>query len=356
MKKLVLSAFVVTAVSSMAIAQEATTASNQAPAATVNVTTVSNQELVNQPTTIVSSTPLTLSRAEQMRKAREQQEVETEQKIVETLEASRLEAEAKRQQEILGNIGGKKEVSVQATAVAAPVVVAAPVTAQPVAAPVVEVQKSVTIDDVRSAVREELTVKNTEVVVVDPLAFGPHRNYITGTVGTMNYDSPDINPVIALGLNFGRLFEERWAAEIRTGYASAYVDDTAFLYRDMNQFSLGLGAKVNILTGRIRPVVGFDVDYVYRSYSEMRDSASGFPFEGTELNSYAIDYAFMAGLDVALSRELTLGFEYRYVSNMTYKFDNEIFNTPTYRNAYGYWVPLEGRDSSTFGFLIKYVF
>lgn len=364
MKKIVMSVAVVLAASSAAIAQETTTTTSQSPAATVTVTNISepvtvlsgaqSQDLVQQPITVVQASPLSLSRAEQMRKAREQQEVETEQKIVEKLEESRLDAEAKRQNEILGNIADKKEERKQEAVVVAPVPVAvAPVAPVAPAAPVVvEVSKGLSIDEVRSAVREELSVKAADVQPEKK----KEQSYMSATLGSTDYDTEDIEPVLSVGLNIGRTFDDRWAIEFRTAMGNAFVDDYSFMYREMDQYSFGIGTKMNILTGRIRPVVGFDVSYVYRDYSEQRDSVSGYPFEGTELSSKAIDYSFIAGLDFSVSDNLALGLEYKYTSNLSYRMDNEILNTPLYRNEYGYWSPLEDRDSSTVGVQLKYLF
>ena len=58
--------------------------------------------LKNQPTTYVEASPLVESRAEQMRKQRQQAELNTEQRIVEKLEQSRLEDEKDRAARLFG--------------------------------------------------------------------------------------------------------------------------------------------------------------------------------------------------------------------------------------------------------------
>ena len=61
-------------------------------------------KIQQQPVTEVEASPLSESRAEMLRKARRQTEVQTEQKIVEKLEASRLADEKKRAKKLYVNI------------------------------------------------------------------------------------------------------------------------------------------------------------------------------------------------------------------------------------------------------------
>ncbi len=63
---------------------------------------VSVVQVQKQPVTYIQDTPLEESKAERLRKTRQSVEVETEQRIVEKLEQSRLEDEKKRQQSIFG--------------------------------------------------------------------------------------------------------------------------------------------------------------------------------------------------------------------------------------------------------------
>lgn len=79
---------------------------NNANATTATNTNQSGQQgqaVQQQPTTYVQAQPVSESRAEAMRKAREHAEVQTEQKIVEKLEQSRLDDERDRADRLFGN-------------------------------------------------------------------------------------------------------------------------------------------------------------------------------------------------------------------------------------------------------------
>jgi long-subunit fatty acid transport protein len=123
----------------------------------------------------------------------------------------------------------------------------------------------------------------------------------------------------------------------------------------MDQWSVGMGTRFFVLpTSVVRPSVGFMVNYVDRTYSEPRDAGYNYPYVG-ELHSRAVDYGFTAGIDFLLDDNFTMGAEYRYFTNMTYSMDDEILNTPAYRNAYGYFSPIEERDYDFWGFSVRYI-
>ena len=93
-------------------------------------------QVQKQPTTYIEASPLKKSRADQIREARQQVEADTESKIVEKLEVSRMEDEKRRADVLFGekfNQVGQQQS--QAVVIApAPVAVVAPA---PIAAPVV---------------------------------------------------------------------------------------------------------------------------------------------------------------------------------------------------------------------------
>ncbi len=367
MKKTIVTTVVTMAMSSVVFAQDpaiTTVTTAQPSTVTILPQAVAAQpaaEMPAQPLTVVEAAPLALSKAEELRKKREQAEVETEQKIVESLEESRMEAERERQAAILGNINKKKEEPAPAAAaiapvvaptqVAAPAVVPAPAPVAPaVVAEVTPVAPAASVDDVRNAVREELSALKPQ----EP-AKPKSQNYFSGVVGMLDYDSVDTETIGSAGVAFGKVYDERWAMEVGIGGARAYVEEQSFRYRELNQFNVGVGSKFIILTGRVRPQVGVLLNYVHRAYSDVTD-LYGYSQNDSELESWALDYGLTAGIEVAMAENLSVGMEYRYMSNLTYEYSDEVLNTPNYRSAYGYFKPLEERDSDFWGFSIKYLF
>jgi len=261
------------------VAAPIATASSEKPSSSVQIVIPANvvsssdetAELQKQPVTVIEASPLTVSKADELRKMREQTEVETEQRLVEKLEQSRMEDEKKRQAAILGSISATEATEPKAAVevkneLPAPAPVAAPVEA----APVLEVAKpSPSIEEVRNAVHEELSAVKEQNDKAESESH-PH-NFVSATVGMLGYGSADVQTIGAGELTFGKMYDDRWAIEFGVGAANAYVDESIFLYRKMNQFNAGVGTRFLILTGRVRPSLGFRVDYIHRSYSEARD-------------------------------------------------------------------------------------
>lgn len=309
----------------------------------------SAEEMQKQPVTVIEASPLSLSKAEELRKMREQTEVETEQKLVEKLEQARMDDEKKRQSSILGSISQEKAAAEKQVEPKVEVVV--PVAVAPA---VIEAPKSTTIEDVRNAVHEELSAVKAENEKA--AAVSAPRNFVSASIGMLDYGSASIQTIGAAEFTFGKMFDERWAIEFGVGANNAYVDDSAYLYRKMTQYNVGVGTRFMILTGRVRPSVGFRVDYVNRDYSDFRDMATGAVYPTDQLKSWAINYGLMAGIDFSLSQNLTLGAEYRFSSNLTYQYNQDYLNTANYRNyVNGQW-NLENSDSDFVGFTAKYLF
>ena len=97
-----------------------------APASSMQVNV---QPVQKQPTTVIEATPLTESRAEKMRRARQDTELQTEQKIVEKLEQSRIEDEKKRSDVLFGD--RFNQLNGQANVQGGPQSIPAPLTAPP---------------------------------------------------------------------------------------------------------------------------------------------------------------------------------------------------------------------------------
>lgn len=123
--------------------------------------TAVTEEVQKQPTTVISSTPLAESKAEQIRRARQDAELATEQRIVEKLEAARMEDE-KRRAEIL--FGTKLNATAAENQNNTTVVPAAPVVAAPVAPAAPVVDQNAAAAQAAEAIANE---KKTQPVIIE---------------------------------------------------------------------------------------------------------------------------------------------------------------------------------------------
>jgi hypothetical protein len=277
------------------------------------------QAVQKQPTTVVEASPLSDSRADNIRRSRQDEEMRTESKIVEKLEQSRMEDEKKRAAVLFGD---KFETLQNSQAQPAAAV------AQPVQAPATQIQpQPIVIQQnetlTRDAVREEMRAvldENEKAVV--PLL---QQKYFSGVAGIAQY--PDIKAIqgnYSLGAAFGTrydyfLVEGGFLFSNYGILGASYLDNNNFVRMadfEMNQYQGMLAAKYQLLSGFVRPVLGGLVSYSYRSYSATTSTTYG--SAGTEFGtSHAIDLGVIAGVDLEFNDKMSVGVDMKYMFNMS---------------------------------------
>jgi len=319
---------------------------NQAtPTSTANAQT-QTQQVQKQPVAVIESTPLVESRAEGMRKSRQDAEVHTEQKIVEKLEASRLEDEKRRADVLFGSKFDQMQgASTQIRAENSNVNVNTQQQATQAPVAVVEPKENLR-DVVRSEIQSAMKLDQDSDLV--------ETRYFSAMAGIGDY--PDVKNVrgnYSLGLAFGTKYDALILEGSFTlsNYTVQKVDCCATSYYptliDTNQYQAAIAAKYQFLSGMVRPVVGGLVSYSYRKYDWTNNNNyySGYPYagynaynmygsnydNGTSSDSHAIDLGVTAGVDLEMSKKFALGFEYRYMFNLSSRVDNmSIVTGPQY--------------------------
>lgn len=297
-------------------------------------------QIQKQPTTIIEASPLTESRAEQIRRARQDAELQTEQRIVEKLEASRMEDEKKRASVLFGDKFNQMNEQQQQQ----PQAVQQPVYAQPVQVQQVEEPK----ENTRDIIREELAaaMKVEEDAAMAPL----ETKYVAGILGIA--DLPDVRNVkgnYSLGVAFGTKYDNfvvegsflysNYTVEgqgyYSGGYGYGYPYNTGGGYWtpdniDVNQYTGSLAAKVQLFSGIIKPVIGGLVAYSYRQFSWANNN--GYSYNDTKANSHAIDIGTIVGADLEFSPKYSLGVDFRYMWNLSSRLnaDNTWMTGPQY--------------------------
>ena len=310
--------------------QQQSTSNKNAPTADANAATgaVVTQTVVvpqqsyptvqKQPETTVEGSPLSNSRADNIRRGRQEEELRTGSKIVEKLEQSRMEDEKKRAAILFGDkfdaLQNQQAQPVQVQQVA------------PVEAPSSQVQPIIINQNetlTRDAVREEVRAALTE----DDKAIMPslEQKYFTANAGIGQY--PDIESVqgnYALGAGFGTRFDYFLVegSFLYSNYTlnAKYVDgfNTRSANFDMNQYQGIIATKYQLIGGFVRPVVGGLIAYSYREYVANNNTAYG--VAGTEFGtSHAIDLGLIAGVDLEFNDKMSAGFDMKYMFNMSNK-------------------------------------
>lgn len=272
-------------------------------------------KLNNQPVTIVEASPVVESRADQIRKARQSSEVQTEQMIVEKLEISRMEDEKRRSERISTSTafasasaaasGGAAAASASAVAVAAPVA--------PVGVEVIEVI------EVKEAKKEK---KPTSVFVMGAGA------------GLTSYQVNNVQSNQAFGISLGTESADGLGMELDFAYSNHYVQDFWRwpLYREMDQYNVSGVLKYSFMRdSRIRPYAGGLASYTYRRYFNRivgtnQQPQSPYMPRDQEITTQAFDLGLTTGLDFMVSETFSVGADFRYSMNVYSRINNNYFN------------------------------
>lgn len=292
---------------------------NQAPQ------TQTTQQVQKQPTTLIQSSPLTESRAEAIRRARQEAEVETEQKIVEKLESSRMEDEKRRAQALFGDkFDNLQQGAPQAGA--QPVMAVAPVQE-------IDSTRDLVKEEIRAALDEEKSAIETPT----------ETRYFGAILGISEVpDARNVRGNYSVGAAFGNKYNDAMIVEGSFMVSNYTVDTMAYnsfysLYQvDVNQYSGALAAKYQLFSGMVRPVVGGLVQYSYRTF-QWTDSY-GNAYNDETASSHAVDVGAIVGADLEFSSKVSLGFDFRYMINMSSRTSGPNYN---YYGGYQLGTPIE---------------
>ncbi len=282
---------------------------------------VQSAQIQRQPVTQIEASPLTESRADQIRKQRQEMEVGTETKIVEKLEQSRMEDERRRADALFGDRFNNMNTPpppppAPVYAAPAPVIVTQP-------APVVEVAPV--------------------VVTHQPRVESPSQTYFMGSAGLGEY--PDIKNVrgnYSVGVGLGQRLQQRLLVEGTFSYSNYQIEKVYSAYvgpypeiTDMDQYALGGAVKYQFGRATIRPNVGIAAAYSYRQFTDTQY----YNFAG-KASSHAIDAGLLAGADLELTDDFALGLEMKYLWNV-YNHTNGEFQRSFVRPALQLGTPIE---------------
>ena len=302
-----------------------------------------------QPKAYIEATPLVESKAEKLRKARQEQELYTEQTMVEKLEQSRIDDEKQRGQVLFGdklsNLS-KKDAATIGESNNGTSSVAGPVVTQPAApqpAPVINVvipeqavkaqpkavvEKDENFEDAKldkEMQKGELNAAMAEFKDESLVKKTQDSTYFSANVGMGEYpDASNVRGQYALGFAFGKLYQHKMAVEgsfmfsnyqVEQTYGGGYDPYTGVFYpriTDMDQYNGALGVKYYFLTGALKPMVGGLASYTYRTFKDTQLAIS----KDTS-SSHAVDVGLMIGFDLELTESFTLGLDARYLKNLT---------------------------------------
>ncbi len=279
--------------------------------------------------------------ASDIKNARKGLEYKTDEKVIEKLEWSRIEDEKDRADRLFGhrldkNYDKKYDNDYkQEDKYEKPAVVV-------VEKPVYEAPYKKT---------EEVYEKNEVSTDYDNSLFG-QQTYISPLLGTMSIDSDNVKSDMAVGVAFGTRFATNFSVEGSFLYSDITMDNayevidgkTYAAFKSGEQYGFGLGVAYHFMgLGRLVPKIGGILGYTYRELDQTR-------FGNQSASSTAVDAGIGIGADMMISKNVSIGAEYRWMTNVSYSRDNSELDEAGFRannNRYGHNNRYGNRSSST---------
>lgn len=280
-------------------------------------------EAQKQPVTVIEDSPLSESKADQLRKSRQEAELYTEQTIVEKLEQSRIEDEKRRAEALFGDRLNKKEEA-PAAQVAAPValppvvVPTQPVVMAPAVVEATPAPETLTKEELKAELKvaiDELKATKAEEEKVND------KTFVSVMAGAGDYaDVANVRAQYAAGFALGREFQDRVQVEGSFAFSRYEVEQIAdFNYNpffprmtEVSQYNIGVGARYKLLTGMFQPMVGGLMSYTQREYKDTQ-----FTINRNNYTSNAIDLGLNIAADIMVSQKMSLFIDYKYMKNLS---------------------------------------
>lgn len=301
-----------------------------------------SSSIQQQPTTLVEDVPLKESRADQMRKKRIEIEQQTEQRLVERLEDDRISTERERADRVLrgierrdddqgdvrksrssfDSVGNYPEATPSNSALQRVLEPAPTAPAPVVAAPSVQTVTS-EVEEI-----EEKPVERTKF-------------FVGGMGGMMDYPSlKNVRGFYTYGLQLGLAMPEGFVVELDYLHSTADIENfapyTPFNYvgpariTQMDQDLFGAAFKYKILKNRFTPLIGAAAGYSLRNFKDRQ--YNGYFGGWSQAKSETFDMGPLVGFDVNLSDTFSVGADFRYMFNLSYRRDRML---EPYGGAYG---------------------
>ena len=310
------------------VGQQATHDQNQEVGQQATHSTKSS--ISHQPVVRVLGTPISTSYASELKKSRQEAEIQTEQKIVEKLESSRLRDEQERLKKLFNE--GTYKTHTTAAKVA------------PRHTVVVEDGHVVDGSDVYAEVVTPVQEKSEDSIYIG--IYGGQSSNLTRSL-------KNVNSYGSFGVSFGSYDETGLILEssffysnhkLDKGYENLYKNNINN-YResyltDVHQMSGSLSLKYTPFSRRFKPYAGVAISYNYWIYSaDVNSSYSckgiSFKYCSNQVKADSVDLGANLGVDFRMNHRVSIGFN--MFVNVLNLYNNRPHNrTYDYRHDYKY--------------------
>jgi outer membrane protein W len=284
------------------------------------------------------------SRAEELRKSRQEAELKNDDKLVEKLEKARLEEEKVRAEKIDNAALNSQQAP------------AAPVEAAKKSEPTVTIQRVEIIQPESKQV--EIKDEKPSDAKSDAKAEAKQDKWYAGAgLGSISYGT-NVNNKSSYEFTVGTKIEDRLMVEAT--FAMASFDLSRYLpyglFSSMEQYDFGVAAKYILSdTGKFQPFIGASADYLYREYKNRYDSGlyyQNYDNYTTGQNTEAMNLGMIVGADFKIVSNVLVGGQFKYSMNVY----NQNRGLVSSQAIIGNTKPIEEQSFSSFLISAKYLF
>ena len=295
------------------------------------------QQISNQPIVRVIGTPTSTNYAVELKKSRHEAEIQTEQKIVEKLESSRLRDEQERLRKLFGAKPAKKLV--------------VSTNKHETVAIVEDDGKRIDQSEVYTEIVSPKEDKSEEDVYI-----GLH----VGQSSNLTKSLDNINSYGSFGLSFGASDDSGLVLESAFMYSKHEMYDISSVYynndesnlTDVHQMAGFLSLKYTPFSGRFKPYIGVAISYNYWIYSdkvESNNACSGFNFNqycDNQVKADSVDLGANVGVDLRLNHRISIGFNIlANILNLYNNRPNQV-SSDNYYYSGGYYDPIKLEETN----------
>jgi outer membrane protein W len=281
------------------------------------------------------------TKADAIKKVRQEAEQKNDSKIVEKLEKTRLDEE-KQLADKIDTTNLKQDAAKEQAPQTVQVQIIQPKQEQSV----VNLPK----DDKKDAQKDEAAKDEKKE---DPNA---DKWYVGAGIGGLQYTSGNVTTKSSYGFQVGTIIEDRLILEGSLGITALNMNSYTYypLYQNVNQYDLAIAAKYILSnSGRFHPYVGADGDYIMRTYTNRNDYDQYSMYsQDTSQTTNAFDVGLLVGVDFSLTKQFLIGAEAKYNFNVYAQQDNAASNGYFYNGVR----PLEETSFTSFLISAKFLF
>lgn len=313
-------------------------AASQQKSAQWNEASLESSQTLPTESNVVDPNDSVIQEVDSIRRGRKSLERQTDIRALEVIEKDRVRAEQRRLGKIQGSlVDNDEETGVSSSRS--------------------KVDRKALKEEIKSELSQEMALYST--VSDADLEQRDRNDRVQFLVGVGDYsDVRNVRGNYVVGVQYSIQTRPSWLADFGFHFAEfdveqrdgGWVLEPGFgwvLYpriTKMNQYQFSVGGRFSPLQGVFRPYAGGLAAYTFRTFSDVQ-----FALPNNDAQSHAFDLGLVAGIDFELTQDFSLGFNSRFMVNITHRANNSGLQRRFSQSVYRSDRPIESVNYTIMG-------